>query len=179
MTLPLSQPKFMFRGSLVVLMDVTWASWRLKPLESRLMAHHLTKKSVCEGNLPTADRFAIKWASNFRDMQNCGSRIRRECRERFLHQRLQGKPPVNDTGMHIGITNTRWRGKRSRYSWHMRNPQFYASDKRPIVDQRPWWDIWHLLSLVLWYLSFSLTHYGPLTLYGDIDLVNTGSDNGF
>ena len=28
----------------------------------------------------------------------------------------------------------RWRGKRSRYSRRMRNPQFYISDKRPMIE---------------------------------------------
>ena len=32
--------------------------------------------------------------------------------------------------MHVGITNPRWRGKRSRHSRRMCNPQFYVSDKR-------------------------------------------------
>ena len=35
--------------------------------------------------------------------------------------------------MHVGIANPRWRGKRSRHSRRMRNPQFYISAKRPIV----------------------------------------------
>ena len=34
--------------------------------------------------------------------------------------------------MHVGIANPRWRGKRSRHSRRMRNPQFYISDKRPM-----------------------------------------------
>ena len=34
--------------------------------------------------------------------------------------------------MHVGIANPRWRGKRSRHSRRMRNPQFYVSGKRPI-----------------------------------------------
>ena len=60
-------------------------------------------------------------------------------------------PPlrVSDPGMHHGTCVThvpwcipglltsgflwsRWRGKRSRHSRRMRNPQFYVSDKRPI-----------------------------------------------
>ena len=36
--------------------------------------------------------------------------------------------------MLVGIVNLRWRGKRSRHSWRMRNPQFYVSAKRPMVD---------------------------------------------
>ena len=34
--------------------------------------------------------------------------------------------------MHVGITNPRWRGTRSRHSQHMRNPKFFESGKRPI-----------------------------------------------
>ena len=34
------------------------------------------------------------------DMQNCGLRMRPECRESFFHLRLQGKPLVSDPGMH-------------------------------------------------------------------------------
>ena len=40
-----------------------------------------------------------------------------------------------------GFLWSRWRGKRSRHSWHMRNPQFYVSGKRPIskngIDMLP------------------------------------------
>ena len=32
--------------------------------------------------------------------------------------------------MHVGIANPCWRGKRSRHSQRMRNPQFYVSGKR-------------------------------------------------
>ena len=41
---------------------------------------------------------------------NYGLRMRRECRERFLHQRLQGKPLVSDPGMHHGtcLTHLPW-----------------------------------------------------------------------
>ena len=35
--------------------------------------------------------------------------------------------------MHVGIDNPRWRGKRSRHSRRMRNPQFYVSGKRPMA----------------------------------------------
>ena len=39
--------------------------------------------------------------------------------------------------MHVGIANMRWRGKRSRHSRRMRNPQFYVSGKRP-MEVFPW-----------------------------------------
>ena len=71
--------------------------------------------------------------------------MRRECRERFPRNQLQRTPLVSDPDKHhgtvrhacavmyIGITNPRWRGKRSRHSPRMRNPQFYVSGKRPLV----------------------------------------------
>ena len=46
--------------------------------------------------------------------------------------------------MHVGIANPRWRGKRSRHPWCMRNPQFYIYDKRPMRQRntpngiKPW-----------------------------------------
>ena len=36
--------------------------------------------------------------------------------------------------MHVGIAHSRWRGKRSRHSRRMRNPQFYVSGKRPMAE---------------------------------------------
>ena len=57
--------------------------------------------------------------------------------------------------MHVGIANPRWRGKRSRHSRCMRNPQLCVSGKRPIARMRkiqiyivwPWpssryWQCW-------------------------------------
>ena len=37
--------------------------------------------------------------------------------------------------MHVGIANPRWRGKRSRHSRRMHNPQFYVSGKRPMTQR--------------------------------------------
>ena len=39
--------------------------------------------------------------------------------------------------MHVGIANPRWRGKRSRHSRRMHNPQRYVSGKKPIVLYMP------------------------------------------
>ena len=70
--------------------------------------------------------------------------MRRECRERFPHHRLQRKPLVSDPDMHHGtcVTHVPWcmsvslnrdsGGKRSRHSRRMRNQQFYVSGKRPM-----------------------------------------------
>ena len=70
--------------------------------------------------------------------------MRREYRERFPHRWLQRKLLAGDPGMHHGtcVTHVPWcmsrsltrgvRGKRSRHSWRMRNPQFYVSSRRPM-----------------------------------------------
>ena len=41
--------------------------------------------------------------------------------------------------MHVRIANPQWRGKRSRHSRRMRNPQFYVSGKRPIGQTNLHW----------------------------------------
>ena len=81
------------------------------------------------------------------DMQICGLRMRRECRERFSRHRTQSKPLVSVPGMHasrhvrhvraviyVEITNPRWWEKRSRHPRRMPYPQFYVSGKRPITE---------------------------------------------
>ena len=69
------------------------------------------------------------------DTQHCRLRMHRLFRERFPRPRLQGKPLVSDPCMHhVGIANPWWQGKRSQHSRRMRNPQFYVSGKRPIVQ---------------------------------------------
>ena len=67
----------------------------------------------------------------------------------FAHAPLSPPPRVSDPDMHYGTCVThmpwcmsgsltsgflwsRWRGKRSRHSRRMRNPQFYVSGKRPM-----------------------------------------------
>ena len=44
------------------------------------------------------------------DTQNCGLRMRQECRERFPRHRLQRKPRVSDPDMHHGtcLTHVPW-----------------------------------------------------------------------
>ena len=37
---------------------------------------------------------------------------------------------------------SRWRGKRSRHSWRMHYPQFYASGKRPMALRMDGWMVW-------------------------------------
>ena len=66
-----------------------------------------------------------------------------ECRERFPRHRLRRKPLVSNPGkhhvrhvravMHVGIAKQLWRGKRSRHSRRMRNPQLCVSGKRPMA----------------------------------------------
>ena len=87
------------------------------------------------------------------DTQNFGLRMHRECRERFPRPQR-----VSDPDMHHGtcvkhvlwcmpglLTSgflwSWWRGKRSRHSRRMRNPQFFVSSKMPIQLQLEtlWW----------------------------------------
>ena len=49
--------------------------------------------------------------------------------------------------MHVGIANSRWRGKRFRHSRRMRNPQFYVSGKRPVVMT---WASVYLIRVYFW-----------------------------
>ena len=79
------------------------------------------------------------------DTQNCGLRMRRECRERF--PRRHGDPDMHQGMcvthvpwcMPILLTSSflwsQWREKSSRHSRRMRNPQFYVSGKRPMLRQ--------------------------------------------
>ena len=84
-----------------------------------------------------------------------------------MPRKFSPPPQVSDLDMHHGTCVThvpwcmlgslmsgflwsRWRGKRSRHSLRMRNPQFYVSGKRPIANvldilqhcTKP--SIWHL-----------------------------------
>ena len=74
------------------------------------------------------------------DTYNCGLCMRREYRERFprhcglviptcISPRVSGMPG----SLTNGFIRSRWRGKRSRHSRCMRNPQFYVSGKRPMI----------------------------------------------
>ena len=77
------------------------------------------------------------------DSQNCGLRMRRECRERFACHRLLRKPLVSDPGMHHGtcVTHVPWcmSGSLSRGGGENVHgipgacaTQFYVSRKRPM-----------------------------------------------
>ena len=84
------------------------------------------------------------------DTQNYRLRKRWECRERFPRHRGLAIPTcITDHGTYVthvpwcmpeslttGFLWSRCRGKRSRHSRHMRNPQFCVSGKRPMVVRR-------------------------------------------
>ena len=58
----------------------------------------------------SAEGAVVLWMGLLPDTQNCGLRMRRECRERFPRHRLQRKPLVSDPGMHHGtcVTDVSW-----------------------------------------------------------------------
>ena len=87
------------------------------------------------------DNHRVEWTS-YKIRKIAGCACAGNAGERFPRHRLQRKPLVSDPDMHhgtcaravmhVGIANPRWRGKRSRHSWCMRNPKFYVSGKRPM-----------------------------------------------
>ena len=52
--------------------------------------------------------------------------------------RLTHVPSYVPGSLTSGFLRSQWRGKRSRHSQRMRNPQFYVSGKRPIVAADTW-----------------------------------------
>ena len=88
-----------------VMARAQWASYQIRKIAD----------CACAGN--AGDVFP---ATDFKG--NCGLASRHASRH-VCHARAV---------MHDGIANPRWRGKRSRHSRRMRNPQFYISDKRRI-----------------------------------------------
>ena len=70
--------------------------------------------------------------------------MRRECRERFSRRRGLATPDMHHStcvthvpwcmpgSLTSGLLWSRWRGKRSRHSRRMRNPQFFVSSERPV-----------------------------------------------
>ena len=119
------------------------------PLLNLLMSKHYFIFSdlqipICIQHSPTPGSLGCKVWASCQICKKCGLRMRRECRESF-------PPPsqVSNPDMHHGTCMThvpwcmpgsltsgflwsRWRGKRSRHSRRMRNPQIYVSGKRPI-----------------------------------------------
>ena len=90
--------------------------------------------------------YIVKVHGPLPDSQNYGSRMRRECWEHSpRHRGLAIPTSIKDTCLtHVpwcmqwsltsGFLWSQWRGKRSRHSRRMGNPQFYASRKRPMAD---------------------------------------------
>ena len=84
------------------------------------------------------------------DTWNCGLSMRREYRERIPRHRGLAIPTsitarawrtCRDAllgSLTSSLLWSRWRGKRSRHSRCMRNPQFYVSGKRPIQSIAVW-----------------------------------------
>ena len=76
-----------------------------------------------------SDKFDFHTTGLLPETQNCGL---------CMPGMFSPPPGVSDPDMQHGTLSngfpwSRWRGKRSRHSRRMRNPQFYVSDKRPMV----------------------------------------------
>ena len=116
-------------------MTWTWGYYSVG-LQDTLTALPYTHHPVLEWLHGPLTRYVKLWVAHAPGMQGTF----------FLGHRLQRKPLVTDSGMHhvngtcvrhvpvmyVRIAYPRLRGKRSRHSRHMRNPQVYVSGKRPI-----------------------------------------------
>ena len=117
------------------------------------------------------------------DTHNCGLRMRRECRERFLPPPTSKETArkwswhasrhVRDARavMHVGIAYQRWRGKRSRHSRRMRTRNFTYLARGQCQHGHHGWN-WRLLSWQLtvpqgmakpaqWQLPISISNKTP------------------
>ena len=87
------------------------------------------------------------------DTQNCGLRMRRECRERFLRHWRQGKPLVGDPGMHHGtcVTHVPWCMLRSLTSGGGENvlgiPGTCTTRTFTYLARRPWHETSNFLGI--------------------------------
>ena len=65
--------------------------------------------------------------------------------------------------MHVGIAKSWWRGKQSRHSRRMRNPQFYVSGKRPLARLIWYWNVSYFLKhmLNIWLHRYASTCLKP------------------
>ena len=73
------------------------------------------------------------------EWKTCKFCVLRGLGDLIFHHGWSGRRPMNlglSTSLsyvHVWIANPRWRGKRSRHSRCMHNPQFYVSGKRPMI----------------------------------------------
>ena len=90
------------------------------------------------------------------DAKNCGLHMHRECRERFPRHRLLAIPTCitarawcTPGSLPNGFLWSRWRGKRSRLSRRIPNPQFTGLnlDLRPAKERRRYFLTWRGVSL--------------------------------
>ena len=88
---------------------IAWASCQIRTIASCACAENA-------GNISPATDF--KW--------NCELAITARASRASRHVRHARAV------MHVGIASPQWRGKRSRHSPRMHNPQFYVSGKRPM-----------------------------------------------
>ena len=112
---------------------VPWSWWRHE------METFSALLAICAGNSPVSGEFpaqrpVARSFDIFFDLR--------------LNQRLSkqswgwwfetlSRPLWRHCNMHVGITDPRWRGKRSRHSRCMGNPRFYVSGKRPMETHSP------------------------------------------
>ena len=95
------------------LVAISWLWCSTKLRSNRLKSHShllLLILVLLTWSLSCQHRYSIVLLGLLPDTQNCGLRMRRECRERFPHHQLQRKPLVSDPGIHHGtcVTHVPW-----------------------------------------------------------------------
>ena len=92
--------------------------------------------------------------------------------KRSRHASGDARAVVHDGWQTDGFLWSRWRGKRSRHSRRMRNPQFYVSGKRPMDWTKNY--LWFIcVGLDIIHDSFSLLTCGIFITIGRHRLVGT------
>ena len=74
--------------------------------------------------------------------------------------------------MHVGIANPRWRGKRTRHSRRVRNPQFYVLARGPLFRWRHQSTQWEVTNTAILIWCSRSSQKSPNTLSGWCDVHN-------
>ena len=120
-----------------------WSNHTLKDLEHTILHNFLSKwnnslrrKCICTFHLHNVSRLVGASTGLLPETWNCGLRMHRECRERFIPTCVTHVPWCMLGSLTSGLLLIWWRRKRSRHFRRMRNPKFYVSGKRLLVSTK-------------------------------------------
>ena len=119
----------------------------------------------CFGNWPLA-RYVKPWVAHAPGMLGAFSPPLTS-KETVSFLSRHASRHVRHAVIHVGIANPRCRGKSSRYSWRMHNPQFYVSGKSSMLKLCKWTRPVGYNSIVICVQSRKKEHQIWLQLKGD------------